>query len=1401
MSTKGEKIGKVLRIFVVFFIVVLGFFANSSWAQVPTIVNSTPGDKSWNIPINTTVTMQFSTSMNPNSSWVGLLDEYGNDIDGTWRWNKTVYDNDTITFIPNRALRHATHYRVHGGAWSVGGVGINGYNKNFDFYFMTKPSTADATPPTIQMVYPYNGMTGVSTASMIFCKFSEAMHPPSINSTNITLAGPGISGPSDYSVNYAFETGGVGIKKNTPFTASSTYTVTITTNVKDLRGNWLKEQYQWSFTTGSSDTTAPTVTLTIPTNGATKVSTYPYIYAVFSENMDEGTLNTSNITLYDNTAGSGVSIFILDEEEDWVTFVPVYGTQLQNGHLYIVTIGTGVKDQAGNGLSTPYSWSFTVAGAGVDSDPVLMNGISIYSHVGKRWSSGSTGLELEIGAWDDHTSPLTVTATHDSYSWPLTSKDDKYSYESTGDEKLSSGTHTLTFTIKDGATPQNQVTFQRDIYIFDSWPVLNSPTNGSSGVSTTPTFQWSYSGSSRPLVVYRVAVFDGPNPDTARQVWSDLASDKVPGTYSLSIPADKHLAPNTTYYWGVICYLEIMFPNIAGKGEAFSDIFWSFTTGGTPPPAPHFEWVLVRSDDRTTGLGWNVGAKVLGPSPADIVELKVTGPGGFKYIFTEDDIQQGEQNGLYFWRQLTQNLSDGDYTFTVTDSLGRTATINYSFSNATIPRVNSSTMVPADSSYVNTTTPTFSWSSVGTGYYYRIQIFDWNFRVDSVYISGYTQDTQITVPSGYLLPNTPYKWRVEVFDEPKNNRSVSDTFRFSTGNYPYTLDLNWGIVWSDNNYYSGDRKSLQANVIGPLPNHVAQLNVTGPESFSYNFKESDIQFMLYVLNIPGSLYAYGAAEFPVDGTYNFNLQDIYGSTDSYNKGQTSMEIPIVDQGSLYPANNTYIYTLTPTFTWTAVVGSNRYYRVTINDWKTNYTIYQSSRSTDLYAQIPIGILKPNRSYKWRVEVFDNSSGLLADNRSSSGWNCFTTEVPTITVTSPNGGENWLAGTTHTISWTYTGNPGSSVRIELLKGVSVDRTIVNSTPIGSGGNGSYPWTIDPNQTPGNDYKIRVTSTTNSAYTDTSDNYFTIDWQSESVNWQVDYGNNWNRSGTVTKQGATRIRLRFSTIDVEKNYGHLRTDAGNDWSGSYSNVYSNEKAGDSIGLTLTSDYSVTGYFIIDRVEWQGSATGPATKSGNLFGNPPSPPMNVSASDGTYIDRVRVTWTASSGAIGYKLFRHTSNDSSSALQIGTTTTSSYDDKTAVTGTTYWYWARAYNIGGDSGFNNGDSGYVDTSWQSESVNWSVAYGNNWNRSGTVTKPGSTRIRLHFKTISMEAPYDHLKTEVGDDWSGDFGDVTSHEKAGNSIGLTLTSDYSKTGYFIIDRVEWRGTSTGPAKKSGTLFQ
>jgi hypothetical protein len=99
-------------------------------------------------------------------------------------------------------------------------------------------------------------------------------------------------------------------------------------------------------------------------------------------------------------------------------------------------------------------------------------------------------------------------------------------------------------------------------------------------------------------------------------------------------------------------------------------------------------------------------------------------------------------------------------------------------------------------------------------------------------------------------------------------------------------------------------------------------------------------------------------------------------------------------------------------------------------------------------------------------------------------------VPGITLVVPNGGQTWRTGSRQTITWSFTGQPGNRVSLELLRGGLKVATIASRTALGSTGRGSYPWKVPARLAPGSDYRVRVTSTTSGRYTDTSDGPFTV-----------------------------------------------------------------------------------------------------------------------------------------------------------------------------------------------------------------------------------------------------------------------------------------------------------------------
>jgi hypothetical protein len=88
--------------------------------------------------------------------------------------------------------------------------------------------------------------------------------------------------------------------------------------------------------------------------------------------------------------------------------------------------------------------------------------------------------------------------------------------------------------------------------------------------------------------------------------------------------------------------------------------------------------------------------------------------------------------------------------------------------------------------------------------------------------------------------------------------------------------------------------------------------------------------------------------------------------------------------------------------------------------------------------------------------------------------------------------------------------------------------------------------------------------------------------------------------------------------------------------------------------------------------------------------TPPLDVATSDGLYSRKTVTSWSASTGAVSYEVWRCSSNDLSSAQRIASNlTTVSYTDMDVSAGQTNYYWIRAENqFGGYSAFSSPDPG-----------------------------------------------------------------------------------------------------------------
>lgn len=90
-------------------------------------------------------------------------------------------------------------------------------------------------------------------------------------------------------------------------------------------------------------------------------------------------------------------------------------------------------------------------------------------------------------------------------------------------------------------------------------------------------------------------------------------------------------------------------------------------------------------------------------------------------------------------------------------------------------------------------------------------------------------------------------------------------------------------------------------------------------------------------------------------------------------------------------------------------------------------------------------------------------------------------------------------------------------------------------------------------------------------------------------------------------------------------------------------------------------------------------------------PEPPTDVDASDASFTDRIRVTWNASIDAAEYEVWRGLDSDPVAATLVGTTPSLSFDDTGMLSGKEYWYWVKAKNSAGASGYSNFDIGSLE--------------------------------------------------------------------------------------------------------------
>jgi hypothetical protein len=229
---------------------------------------------------------------------------------------------------------------------------------------------AASTPLTILTISPANGATGVDVTSFITATFSKPVLSSSVSTSTFTLIdSAGNSIPGAVTTTSSGPNGNTAtFKPSSPLAFSKLFIARITTGVQDQDGNHLTSPKQWSFTTGAAsppgDTTPPTVVITNPFSSATGIGVNSSITGTFSEAVQSSTVSTTTFTLKAGTTSIPGTV-TLSSDRETATFDP--SSSLSPATSYTATITTGVRDLAGNAMTSDKTWSFTTAGASVPS--------------------------------------------------------------------------------------------------------------------------------------------------------------------------------------------------------------------------------------------------------------------------------------------------------------------------------------------------------------------------------------------------------------------------------------------------------------------------------------------------------------------------------------------------------------------------------------------------------------------------------------------------------------------------------------------------------------------------------------------------------------------------------------------------------------------------------------------------------------------------------------------------------------------------------------------------------------------------------------------------------------------------------------------------------------------------
>ena len=253
---------------------------------VPAVVSVSPVNGTSGVAVGSPVVLTFNeaidlTTVNDTTVPIGV-NGYSGALAGTYSLNST---GTVLTFTPTSPLPGNALITVQMSYNGVADLSGN-LSSSFSSTFTTGPE-GSTTAPTVVMVTPQNGTTGIGTRAVVVLTFSESLNASTINTNNFGLLVNGTSQATTISISADNR---VVTLNPSGLPASSTVSVVVTSAVTDLFGNSLAN-FESQFTTGPAlSVTVPTVVSQRPGTGATGVPLNASIVLYLSQPMNAGTV-------------------------------------------------------------------------------------------------------------------------------------------------------------------------------------------------------------------------------------------------------------------------------------------------------------------------------------------------------------------------------------------------------------------------------------------------------------------------------------------------------------------------------------------------------------------------------------------------------------------------------------------------------------------------------------------------------------------------------------------------------------------------------------------------------------------------------------------------------------------------------------------------------------------------------------------------------------------------------------------------------------------------------------------------------------------------------------------------------------------------------------------------------